>query len=370
MKTKAAVLRGPGQDWEVLELNLDPPKDHEVLIRFVAAGLCHSDDHLRTGDMPSRYPIVGGHEGAGVVEEVGPGVSRVKPGDHVVCSFIPSCGTCRWCSTGQQNLCDLGATLLDGCLPDGTYRFHHDGEDIGGMCMLGTFSQYAVISEHSCVTIDDDLPLDRAVLVGCGVPTGWGSAVYAAGVQAGETVVIYGVGGIGINAVQGARHAGARNVVAVDPVAFKRDFAEEVGATHSVATAQEAQDLVLQLTRGVGADNAIVTVGVVKEDVVESAFNTIRKGGTVTLTGLGNIMEKTIHLSGTMLTLFQKRIQGTLFGSANPMYDIRKMLELYRTGDIKLDELVTQTYRLEDISQGYRDLLDGKNIRGVIVHEP
>jgi NDMA-dependent alcohol dehydrogenase len=369
MKTKAAVLSGPGQDWEVQELDLDPPKDHEVLIRFVAAGLCHSDDHLRTGDLPARYPMVGGHEGAGIIEEVGPGVTRVKPGDHVVCSFIPSCGICRWCSTGQQSLCDLGATAVDGCLTDGTYRFHRDGEDIGGFSMLGTFSQYAVISEHSCVAVDGDLPLDRAVLVGCGVPTGWGSAVYATGVQAGDTVLIYGVGGIGINAVQGARHAGARHVVAVDPVAFKREFAEEIGATHSAASAQEAHELVLQLTRGVGADSAIVTVGVVGEDVVEAAFNAIRKGGTVTLTGLGGLMEKTIHLSGTMLTLFQKRIQGTLFGSANPMYDIPKMLDLYRTGDLKLDEQVTQTYRLEDVNQGYRDLLEGRNIRGVIVHQ-
>jgi len=353
----------------VLELDLDPPKANEVLIRYVAAGLCHSDDHIRTGDMPSRYPMVGGHEGAGIIEQVGPGVTRVKEGDHVVCSFIPSCGTCRWCSTGQQNLCDLGATILDGCLLDGTYRFHHDGEDIGGMCMLGTFSQYSVISEHSCVAVDEDLPLEKAVLVGCGVPTGWGSAVYAAGVQPGETVLIYGIGGIGINAVQGARHAGARYIVAVDPIEFKREMADELGATHSVASAGEAHELVLQLTHGVGADNAIVTAGVVTEDVVEAGFNAIRKGGTVTVTGLGNIADKTIHLSGTMLTLFQKRVQGTLFGSANPMYDIKKMLDLYRTGDVKLDELVTRTYRLEEINQGYQDLIEGRNIRGVILHE-
>ncbi|TMC09330.1 MAG: zinc-binding dehydrogenase, partial [Chloroflexi bacterium] len=194
-------------------------------------------------------------------------------------------------------------------------------------------------------------------------------AVYAAGVRPGETVVIYGIGGIGINAVQGARHAGAKNVVAVDPIAFKREKAEELGATHSAASAEQAQELVTNLTWGVGADNAIVTVGVVKEDVVESAFNVVRKGGTVTVTGLGNLMEKTIHLNGAMLTLFQKRVQGTLFGSANPIYDIKKMLDLYRTGDIKLDELVTKTYRLDDINAGYQDLLDGNNIRGVILHE-
>jgi NDMA-dependent alcohol dehydrogenase len=370
MKTKAAILRAPQTDWEIVELELDPPRDNEVLIRFVAAGLCHSDEHLRSGDMPGRYPIIGGHEGAGIIEEVGAGVTRVKKGDHVVCSFIPSCGHCRFCSTGQQNLCDMGASILEGSMPDGTFRAHLDGEDLGGLCMLGTFAQWGVISEYSVVPIDADLPLEKAVLVGCGVPTGWGSAVYAAGVRPGETVVIYGIGGIGINAVQGARHAGAKNVVAVDPIAYKREKAEELGATHSAASAEEAQQLVWeQLAPGVGADNAIVTVGVVKEDVVTSAFNMIRKGGTVTVTGLGNLMENTIHLNGAMLTLFQKRIQGTLFGSANPVYDIKKMLGLYRSGDIKLDELVTKTYRLEEINEGYQDLLDGKNIRGVILHE-
>jgi len=370
MKTKAAILRGPQQDWEVVELELDPPRANEVLIRFVAAGLCHSDEHLRTGDLPGRYPIIGGHEGSGVIEEVGPGVTRVQKGDHVVCSFIPSCGHCRFCSTGQQNLCDMGATILEGTMPDGTFRFHLDGEELGGICMLGTFSQWSVVSEFSCVAVDKDLPLEKAVLVGCGVPTGWGSAVYAAGVRPGETVVIYGIGGIGINAVQGARHAGAKNIVAVDPLANKREKAEELGATHSAATAEEAHQLVWeQLAPGVGADNAIVTVGVVKEDVVEAAFNMVRKGGTVTVTGLGNLMEKTIHLNGAILTLFQKRVQGTLFGSANPIYDIKKMLDLYRSGDIKLDEVISKTYRLEEINQGYQDLLDGKNIRGVIVHE-
>ena len=172
MKTKAAVIRGVGLDWEVREMELDPPKAHEVLIRFLYAGLCHSDEHLRHGDSWHRFPIVGGHEGAGIIEEVGPDVTRVRPGDHVVCSFIPSCGHCRFCSTGAQNLCDLGATILDGCMPDGTFRFHSDGTDFGAMCMLGTFAERAVISELSCVKVDDDIPLETAVLVGCGVPTG------------------------------------------------------------------------------------------------------------------------------------------------------------------------------------------------------
>ena len=193
MNTRAAVLREMGKDWEIIDLDLDPPKDGEVLIRFVAAGLCHSDDHLRTGDIPVRYPIVGGHEGAGIVEEVGAGVNRLKPGDHVVCSFLPTCGHCRVCASGMTNLCDLGALFIDNCLPDGTFRFHSGGEDFGQMCLLGTFSQRSVVSEHSCIKIDDDLPLETVALVGCGVPTGWGTAVNAGGVRPGDTTVIYGI---------------------------------------------------------------------------------------------------------------------------------------------------------------------------------
>jgi S-(hydroxymethyl)glutathione dehydrogenase/alcohol dehydrogenase len=366
MKTRAAILRGTGQDFEITELDLDGPKTGEVLIRYVAAGLCHSDEHLRHGDIVPRFPLVGGHEGAGVIEEVGEGVTRLAPGDHVICSFLPVCGHCRWCSTGKSNLCDMGATILDGVLPDGTYRFHKDGEDLGGMCMLGTFSEYSVISENSAIKVDPDLPLDKVVLIGCGVPTGFGSAVHAAATEPGDTIAIYGIGGIGINAVQGAALAGARNVVAIDPVALKRETAEKLGATHTAATAEEAQQLITELTRGVGADKAIVTVGVVDSEVVTNAFNAIRKGGTVVVTGLADPSKTTIEISGAILTLFEKRIQGSLFGSGDPFHDIPRMVELYQSGDLKLDELITTTYTLDQVNQGYEDLIAGKNIRGVI----
>jgi NDMA-dependent alcohol dehydrogenase len=368
MKTRAAVLRAPGQDFEITELDLDPPKAGEVLIRFVAAGLCHSDEHLRHGDIVPRFPIVGGHEGAGIIEEVGPGVTRLAPGDHVICSFLPVCGHCRWCSTGKSNLCDLGAYLLDGCQVDGTYRFHGGGEDFGGMCMLGTFSERATISEHSAIKVEPDLPLDKVVLIGCGVPTGFGSAVHAAQTEPGDTIAIYGIGGIGINAVQGAALAGARNVVAIDPLANKREMAEKLGATHTAETPEQAQQLITELTRGVGADKAIVTVGVVDSEVVTNAFNAIRKGGTVVVTGLADPTKNTIELPGALLTLFEKRIQGSLFGSGDPFADIPRMVELYQSGDLKLDELITTTYTLDEINQGYQDLLDGKNIRGVILY--
>ena len=369
MRTKAAVLRGVGSDWEIVELELDPPKPGEILIRFTAAGLCHSDDHLRTGDIPVRYPLVGGHEGAGVVEEVGGDASRFRTGDHVVCSFLPVCGHCRFCARGLSNLCDMGALLVKNYLPDHTYRFHSGGEDFGQMCVLGTFSLWAVVSEASCVKVDDDLPLETVALVGCGVATGWGTAVHAGDVRPGDTTVIYGIGGVGINAVQGAAFAGARNVIAVDPVPAKLAMASKLGATHTVADAETARELAKELTRGVGADQALITVGLLTDDIVAAAFAAVRKRGTVVVTSLAGPGKKTIQLPGSELTLFEKRIVGSLFGSGNPFEEIPRMLELYRAGRLKLDELVTTRYRLEDISQGYHDMLDGKNIRGLLVHE-
>jgi alcohol dehydrogenase (nicotinoprotein) len=369
VKTRAAVMWEAGKSWDIVELELDPPKAGEVLIKFVASGLCHSDDHVRTGDMPSRYPIVGGHEGAGVIEAVGDGVYDIAPCDHVVCSFLPTCGKCRWCSTGHQNLCDLGAMLLDGCLPDGTFRFHSGDQDLGGMCMLGTFSERSVVSRNSVVKIDNDIPLDKAALVGCGVPTGWGSIVYSAETRPGDTVVIFGIGGIGINAVQGAKHAGARDIIAVDPLEFKRQKALEFGATHAVATGDEAITKAYEITNGVGADAAIVTVGVVGSEVVQKAFDATRKAGTVVVVGLGPIADNTIQLNGDVLTLYQKTVKGSLFGASNPMHDIKNILSLYKAGKYKLDELVTRTYSLDDINAGYEDMAGGINLRGVIAYD-
>jgi len=369
VKTKAAVLTEVNHPWEIMEVDLREPKGNEVLIRYVASGLCHSDEHLVTGDLPAPLPYIGGHEGAGIVEAVGPGVSRVAVGDHVVCAFIPSCGHCRWCASGQQSICDLGATILEGCLPDGSYAFTIDGQNVGAMCMLGTFAQHSVISETSAVKIDDDLPLEIAVLCGCGVPTGWGSAVNTGNTQIGDTVVVFGIGGIGANAVQGAAHAGATNIIAVDPLDLKREFAQEMGATHSAQTGAEAAELARELTRGVGADVAIVTVDVVSEQVVQEAAAAIRKGGVLVLTGLAHPEALTVHLSGADLTLNRKQVRGSLFGDCNPTQDIKKMLALYRSGKLKLDELVTKQYTLEDINQGYADLNSGQNIRGVVIHD-
>jgi alcohol dehydrogenase (nicotinoprotein) len=369
MKTRAAVVHEPGKPIEIEEVSLDGPRDGEVLIRYQYAGLCHSDLHIVLGDLPGRLPMVLGHEGAGIVEEVGPGVTRVAPGDHVVCSFVPSCGVCRYCATGRQSICDLGANSLEGSLPGPRFPISGRSGEYGAMCMLGTFSQYGVIHEGSCVKVDDDLPLDKAVLVGCGVPTGWGSAVNTASVSPGDTVVIFGIGGIGINAVQGARYAGAKNVIAIDPLENKREKAMELGATHAFASAAELADPLVSMTRGQLADSAIITVGLVDAQVVQEAFDAIGKGGTVVVTGLNKLEEPTIHLSGSILTLFRKSVKGSLFGDCNPTYDIPRILGLYQAGDIKLDELITRTYTLDQVNEGYDDLQAGKNIRGVMVHE-
>jgi alcohol dehydrogenase (nicotinoprotein) len=368
--THAAIARGPHLGWELTDLDLDDPKEHEVRVRFHASGLCHSDHHITAGDAPVRFPMVGGHEGAGVVEAVGPNVRRVKPGDRVICSYIPACGACRPCSTGHQNMCVKGLNAGTGMFLDGTFRFHQDGEDLGGFCSLGTFSERAVVSEWACVPlVYDDVPFEVASLVGCGVPTGWGSAVHAAGVRAGDTVVIYGAGGVGSNAVQGARYAGAKNVVVVDPVEFKRESALGFGATHTFADAKEAHDFVVETTWGQLADHAICTPAVVTEEMVVGAVQIVGKGGKVTITAVGHIDERAVHVHAGMLIGYQRQIRGALFGDCNPLYDIPRLLGLYRSGDLKLDELITRRYSLDQVNEAYQDLVDGKNIRGVIIHQ-
>ncbi len=370
MTTRAAVLHKPGQDWEITELDLDEPKPYEVLIRYKAAGLCHSDEHIREeGGSHIRLPLVGGHEGAGVVEAVGEGVSRVAAGDHVVTSYIPACGRCRYCSTGHQNLCDRGLYAGTGCLQDATFRFHRNGEDYGGFCALGTFSDHTVVSEYSCVRIDDDIPFEVAALVGCGVTTGWCSAVRAGETRPGETVVILGIGGVGINAVQGARYAGAANVIAIDPNPFKLEMASQLGATYTTSDVEQAREEIIALTRGQLADLAVVTVGVLEPEITADAVSLVGKAGRVVLTSVSRADVKTVSLTGSPLVGWHKRIQGSLAGGSNPIYEMPRLLDLYRSGDLKLDEIITRRYALEEVNEGYRDLLDGKNIRGVILHD-
>lgn len=366
MKTRAAVLWDVGRDWVIEEVTLDPPAAGEVLVEVHAAGLCHSDEHIVTGDLPYPLPCVGGHEGAGVVTEVGPGVTSLVPGDHVVFSFVPSCGRCPSCSTGHQSLCDLGALLGIGLQLDGTAR-HHIGEtDLHLMCMVGAFAEHTVVSEASCVKIEPDVPLDRACLLGCGVVTGWGSAVYAAQVIPGDVVAVVGVGGIGINAVQGAKAAGAKQIWAIDPVEFRRQQAVLVGATHTAVSIAEAQALIAEASWGRMADKVIMAIGVGDGALLEPALQLAAKRGRLVVTNLHPAVEEHAAVNLMALTLLEKQIVGSLFGSANPRADIPKMIELYKGGQLDLDTLVTNTYPLDDVNQGYVDMRAGLNVRGVL----
>jgi S-(hydroxymethyl)glutathione dehydrogenase/alcohol dehydrogenase len=379
METRAAILWEPRTEWSVEDIELDAPKAGEVKIKLAASGMCHSDEHLMTGDLVldpevaammglEQFPVIGGHEGAGEVVEVGPSVTTLREGDHVALGFIPSCGRCPSCARGWQHLCDLGAFLLAGRqVTDMTSRHHaKDGKDLGLMCCLGTFGPYTVVSEASCIKLEDDIPLERAALVGCGVTTGWGSAVNAADVQPGETVVVIGLGGVGMNALQGASMAGARHVVGVDPVEWKREQAPTFGATHTAASFEEATQLVAEITWGANADKAILTTGVAEGDLIAPMMGLVGKGGRAVVTAVAPLMQSEVQLNLSDLTLQRKELVGCIFGNANPRRDIPRLLRLYQEGKLKLDELVTKTYTLDEVNQGYQDMRDGKNIRGVI----
>ncbi len=371
MKSNAAVLYHQPGKWELTEVDIDPPRQDELLIRMMAAGLCHSDDHVATGALPfAGLPIAGGHEGAGIVEEVGPDTQGWSVGDHVVLSFLPACGLCRWCASGMQNLCDSGAGILGGTRADGSFRMSSDSVPVRQMAGISTFSQWSTVSVLSAVKCPPDIPLDLACLTSCGVGTGWGSAVNSAEVRPGDVVIVMGVGGIGMNAVQGAAHAGATVIIAVDPADLKRNKAVGFGATHAVATMEEATEIARGLTNGQGADSCIVCVGVTTGEHIAQGVESIRKAGTCVVTGLPDSNDDTsIPISSRHVTLYQKRIQGSLFGASSPTKDIPLMLSLFQQGRLQLDELITHRYSLDQVNDGYADMHAGSNIRGVIVHQ-
>ena len=266
----------------------------------------------------------------------------------------------------MTNLCDLGAQIILGPQLDGTYRFHAKGKDLGQMCLLGTFSEFTVVPMASVVKVDSDTPLEKAAVIGCSVPTGFGSVTNTAGVRPGDAVVIMGIGGIGANSVQGAKAAGARHIVAIDPVEFKRDQAKIFGATHTVPDVPAALALVTELTRGVMADACIITTDVAEAGYVAEALSLVGRRGKVIVTAIGHPTDTTIGGSLFEMTLYEKSIHGALFGSSNPRHDIPRYLEMYKLGELKLDELITREYTLDEINQGYDDMLQGRNIRGVI----
>jgi NDMA-dependent alcohol dehydrogenase len=370
MHSLAALFRVVGAPLSVELIALDPPAPTEVLVRIAAVGLCRTDYHVMRGERRvAMQPMVLGHEAAGVVEEIGAAVVRIKPGDHVILTFIPGCGICRWCRQGLHHLCAEGPRITRGPQLDGTYR-RRDGKGVavGAFCMVGAFAERTVVDQASVVVIDKDIPLDLASLVACGVPAGVGAARHRARVKSGESVLVVGCGGDGMNVIQGAKLCGASKIIAADIVPAKLTWARDFGATHGLyAQGEELTRAVLELTDGIGVSHAFVCID--PPSTLLPAFRATAKAGNVVVTALTPDTVTEMKIPPLELFVTQKAIMGAVYGFASPRVQIPELLALYRTGALKLRELITQTYRLDEINSGYADLEAGKNLRGVLVFD-
>ena len=344
----------------VEDVELGTPKAGEVKVRMAAAGVCHSDLSVINGTIPHPLPVVLGHEGAGIVEAVGDGVTQCAPGDHVIMSFVPNCGTCFHCVRGEAFLCR--ATPRGGTMPDGSLRFQRGNTGLASFCSLGNMAEYTICPAMSVVAVDKSVPLKVASLIGCGVTTGVGAVIHTAQVKPGSTVAVFGCGGVGIAVIQGARVAGANRIFAVDVSEEKLALAKHFGATDAVP-ADQADSIITQ-TQGIGVDYAFEAIG--KTSVVEAALKVTRRGGTAVAVGVGKRTE-TISLNGLGFPLSGKRLCGCVFGSANPKYDFPQLLDMYRSGKLDLEGMVTRTYTIDEAPQAFTDLERGVNARGVIV---
>ncbi len=367
MKVKAAVLEKPRATLAIEELTLEAPHDGEALVRIAASGVCHSDYHLISGATRHPMPAVLGHEGAGVVEAVGSGVSRVKVGDHVVLNWAPDCGHCYYCLRGKPNLCEtFTGPIWEGVMLDGTPRLHRNGgRPVFHYCGLASFAQYAVVPQESCIVVRRDAPLKVAALVGCAVATGVGAAIYTAGVRPGDTVAVIGCGGVGLSILQGAVLCGAETLIAVDTAPAKMQIAREFGATHTIlASDGNTADAIRNLTGGRGADHVFEAVGV--PAVQEAALSYVRPGGNLILVGLTPMGSGT-NLPGAIITRQEKVIKGSYYGTVNASRDFPMLLDLYMAGKLKLDAMITKEYTLSQINQAFDEMLKGDLARGVIV---
>jgi len=362
---RAAVLREFNSPFSVEEVELADPGPGEVLVRLQASGVCHSDWNTVTGDTPNPLPCVLGHEGAGIVDAVGTGVTQVAPGDHVVLSWLPACGQCFFCAQGRQTLCPNGIRgMLEGGLPGGAIRLSQDGRPLYHYSFLSTFAERTVVPQGSCVKIREDAPFEVASLVGCAVMTGIGAAIFRARVTPGSVCVVFGAGGVGLSVVLGCVLSGARAIVAVDPLPLKRELALELGATHAIDPgAEDAAAVARELTDGRGADFAFNSASTPK--LVRTGFETIRKGGTLVCVGLGPEGTET-SLPANELVRHEKIVTGTLYGSCRPKIDMPFVIDLFMEGRLPLDRLVSKTYELDQINEAFADMNAGTVARGVI----
>ena len=361
---KAAVLYDYNTPLVIEDVDLDPPKPGEVLVKTGAAGICRSDYHFMKGEATTLLPVVLGHEGAGVVQAVGEGVTRVKPGDHVILSFVPNCGLCFFCTTGRANLCEKHAST-SGTLFDGTTRIHKGGQDISPFGKVACFAESTVVPETGCIPAPHALPMDRAALIGCCVTTGVGAAIFNAEVEPGSTVAVVGCGGVGLNVLQGAGLLNASKIIAVDIREGQLEFAMKFGATHTVnASHQDPVARVKEITDGRGADYTFEVYG--SAETVETAYAMARKGGTVVVVGIAPVGDKA-NIDAVSLVREEKVLKGSYYGSARCHVDMPKMVDMYMSGRLNLDDLITRRYSLDQINEAYEDLDKGEIGRGVIV---
>jgi S-(hydroxymethyl)glutathione dehydrogenase/alcohol dehydrogenase len=366
MKIRAALITAPLQPIRVETLDLDLPRAGEVLVQIKACGVCHSDYHLVTGATKHPLPVVPGHEGAGIVEAVGDGVTHIQPGDHVVLNWAPNCGRCFYCLHGKPNLCDtFVGPIWNGVMLDGTPRLSWNGAPVYHFSALAAFAEYAVVPQETCVVIRNDVVLSVAALVGCAVTTGVGAVLYSAQVQAGDRVAVFGCGGVGLSVIMGAQLAGAQQIIAIDHVPQKLGMAKQFGATDVIDAGQvDAIDLVRHMTAGRGADVTFEAVGApqLQADCVEAA----RPGGKAVLVGLSAMGSSTL-LSGAKLVQQEKTVLGSYYGTAHTARDFPFMLDLYAAGKLNLDRLISRTYRLVEINEAFDAMLRGDVARGVII---
>jgi S-(hydroxymethyl)glutathione dehydrogenase / alcohol dehydrogenase len=361
-RVKAAILEQIPGELVVDEVQIGSPGPHEVLVRTVAAGLCHSDLHFIEGKYPAPVPTVLGHESAGVVEAVGEQVTYLQPGDHVISCISGFCGACHYCLSGRPNLCDKAGLAADPARPP---RLRRGDEPIYQFFDLSSFAEQLLVHENMLVKIRPDMPLDKAALLGCGVTTGVGAVMNTAKVRPGETVAVIGCGGIGLNAIQAAAIVGAGRVIAVDRIASKLDLAKTFGATDVVdASAVDAVLAVLELT-GDGVDHAFEAIGLTA--TAQQAFAMLRKGGTATVIGMIPLGER-IEVDGFQF-LMEKRIQGSNMGSNRFRVDMPQYIEWYLAGRLKLDELVSGTMPLEQINEGFANLKAGEVARQLVTFD-
>ncbi len=357
---KAAVFREVGKPLEIEDVQISKPGPREVLVRTAAAGVCHSDLHFVEGLYPAKLPIVLGHESAGIVEEVGEQVNYVKKGDHVITCLSAFCGECEYCLTGHMSLCD-NPDLRRG--PDEEPRLAKAGAAMTQFANLSSYAEMMLVHEHALVKVREDMPLDRAALIGCGVITGVGAVFHTAKVEPGMDVAVIGCGGVGLSAVNGAAIAGAGRIIAVDTVGSKLNLAKQFGATHVIdASNQDMVGEVRELTGG-GVHHAIECIGL--KATAENAFRMIRPGGTATIVGMVPVGTK-IELHGPEF-LREKRIQGSSMGSNRFRVDMPRLVDFYLNGKLHLDEMISQRIELKDINQAFDDMKSGSVARSVIM---